>query len=168
MFGRERWPSDHHVDGRARRAHSSEATTKETSMRPRLVTMLILAPFALGACGGSSHGPAHNDAIISDAKAADASAHEVHAKLARKLQLHEYAGVSDAFTIPPGKRDVRDGESGRECSIDGIFVADSVQAYRGDDATLISPGGDAAVKVTEFRGTPESDCLEIVRKALGW
>lgn len=135
-------------------------------MKPRIVIAVALLSLTLAACGGSSNS---NQSKINRAKASEASAQQIHAKLAQALQLHPYAGVQDAFTIPTGSPDVALGQSGEECSIDLIEVGkDAVAAYSGDQDALVSPDQNAVVKVGYFQGTPESDCLMAVRTALGW
>lgn len=134
----------------------------------RLVVALSVALLVAG-CGGGGSSHNSNESKINEARKSEASAEQIREKLKKALQLHPYAGVDDAFTLPPGRPDVHLGESGKECSIDLIKVGrDAVQAYSSDTNVLVSPDGTAMVKVGTFLGTPKSDCLEAARQALGW
>jgi hypothetical protein len=125
-----------------------------------------LAAVALSGCGGGGNS---NASKINRAKASEARASQIHAKLSGALQLHSYAGVDDSFTLPPGSPDVHQGESGEECDLDLITGdSDAVATNSGDEDVLVSPDKTASVKVGFFQGTPPSDCLDAVRKALGW
>lgn len=144
-----------------------------------VVPLTVAAIVGAGGCGSSNSGNAsaggtpsgssHNDAVISQAQTSEASVAQLRAKLKARLQLHKYAGVDNAYTLPPGQPDVHLGEPGKECSIDDIVVGkDQAEQYSGDDHTLLSPDGNAAVAVDVFQGTPLSDCLQAARDALGW
>jgi hypothetical protein len=118
--------------------------------------------------GGDGKARSHNDQIISAAQSSMHSEAAIHAALKDKLQLHEYAGVPDSFTVPVGLPDVHMGENGDECSIDEILVGkDEVSGSSGND-TLVSPDGSSAVVVGKFQGSDMSACLKAVRDALGW
>jgi hypothetical protein len=124
--------------------------------------------FLLAGCGGGSSTNS-NESKINKARAAEGSAAQIHAKLASALQLHSYAGVTDAYTIPPGGPDVYAGQSGKECDIDLIEAGSAaVQTYAADPNVLVSPDKNAVVKVGTFQGTPTSDCLQAAKNALGW
>ncbi len=135
--------------------------------RGRPITTLGAVLLLAGGGGGSPSNS--NESKIERARASEASAAQIHAKLERSLQLHSYAGVDDSFTLPPGSPDVHLGKPGEECSIGLIEVGRAaVQAYSASSDALVSPDTNAVVKVGYFVDTPESDCLEAVRKALGW
>jgi hypothetical protein len=139
---------------------------KEISTSRRAAATLTVA-LALAGCGGSSSNS--NESKINRAKATEAIAPQIRATLARELHLHSYAGVHDAFTVPPGRPDVIQGEGGNECFIALVEASrDAVTTYQGSADVLISPHQDAVVEVVEFQGTSESVCLEAVRGALGW
>jgi hypothetical protein len=121
-----------------------------------------------GGAGGGGSAASHNNAVIQQARSSETSVASLRAKISNALQLHTYAGVPDAFTVPPGGPDVLLGQSGNECSIDNIVVGDQAKQYLNDRNALISPDGRAAVKVGPFQGTPDSVCLEAVRHALHW
>ena len=122
----------------------------------RLVCAAVVIVIAIAGCGSSG-----NSAKIDRAGSADATAAQVHSKLARVLTLHSYAGVSDVFTVATV-------DGGGQCSIDVIAAGSDAAAYSGDPDTLMSPDGQVAVKVGEFQGTPAAPCLTAVDRALGW
>lgn len=117
-----------------------------------------------GACGSSSTNP--NDSVVARAKGSEATVSQVQAKLASALQLHEYAGVENAFTVPIGSPDVYMGDSGTECSLD-IYAGREAQFHAGD-SSLKSPDGQIVVDVGVFQGGWQSECLQAVRTATGW
>lgn len=132
-----------------------------------------LAVLMLAACGSSTNN--NNNDVVAKAKQSEASEAQIHDKLATALQLHEYAGVQDTYTVPVGQPDVLQGEDGTQCEISDITVGKDRVAFLknnevGDDAanTLISPDEDAAVQVGVFQGSQASVCLEAARSALGW
>src|SRR4051812_37974150 len=109
----------------------------------RKFAILGIAGLLAVGCGGGGSSGNENDAVINNAQASEASATQLRAKLAGPLQLHSYAGVDNAFTVPPGQPDVNLGEPGNECSVDDIYIGkDQVDAYKGPE-TLVSPDGKA-------------------------
>jgi hypothetical protein len=133
----------------------------------RRAAAILSVALVLAGCGGSSSNA--NESKINRAKATEAIAPQIRATLARTLDLHSYAGVHDAFTVPPGRPDVIQGEGGNECFIALVEAGrDAVTTYLGSPDVVVSPERDALVEVVEFQGTPESVCLEAVRGALGW
>jgi hypothetical protein len=92
---------------------------------------------------------------INRASASEGSVAQTHAKLTQSLQLHSYAGVDDAYTVPPASADVYAGQSGEKCSTDLIDIGtDAVQTYSDDEPAPVSPDKDAVVKVDPFQNTP--------------
>lgn len=121
-----------------------------------------------GGAGGGGSAASHNNAVIQQARSSETSVDSLRAKISNALKLHTYAGVSAAFTVPPGGSDVNFGQSGNECSIDNVVVGDQARQYSNHPNALISPDGRAAVVVSSFQGTPDSVCLEAVKNALHW
>jgi hypothetical protein len=142
-------------------------------MRGRSVSLVgVAASVILAGCGGGSTEGAskdHNDSVVASARTQEQSKADVISKLRPLLQLHEYAGVDNAFTVPPGGADVKLGEKGNECSIENVAVdKDEVAFLRDNDHAILSPDGSTAVQVQIFMGTPYSVCLKAVRDALDW
>lgn len=126
--------------------------------RAALSTLAML--LVLSGCGSSSPtSPESNNAKIQQAQQGESSARELHAKLETTLGLHHYAGVNNVFTLP---------DSGKPCDIDGIYVGREAQVYADESNALTSPDGAAVVEVGRFEGTPMSDCMSAVQRALGW
>jgi histidine ammonia-lyase len=135
-----------------------------------MTTAIAVAAVALAGCGGDSgsKGFASNDARINKAQQSEASAETIHAKLERALQLHHYAGVDDAYTVPVGSPDVHQGESGYECNIDGVYIGQQARMQASESNALVSADGNAVVEVGTFQGTPTSVCIKTAKHALGW
>jgi hypothetical protein len=139
--------------------------------RHTFIAMVGVTVILAGCGGGSTEGGSkdHNDTVVASARKQERSKADVIARLRPLLQLHEYAGVDNAFTVPPGGEDVKLGEKGNECSIEDVAVdKDEVAFLRDNDHAILSPDGSTAVQVEIFMGTPYSVCLDAVRKALKW
>jgi len=134
---------------------------KVSTFPKRTLAPALLAIVALAGCGSS------NADKVNNAKKSEASAAQIHRKLKQELDLHRYAGTEDNFTVPVGSPDVYAGQSGTECSIDGISAPAS-SLDQSDPDTLVAPDKSASVKVVAFQGSSQSLCLQTARQALGW
>jgi hypothetical protein len=97
---------------------------------------------------------------------------EILSKL-ESLELHEYAGVENSYTVPLGSPDVYMGDEGKgieQCSIDDIAAIseDEASLYASEDSTLVSPDEDVIVDVSVFQGSSQAKCMAAVQDALDW
>jgi hypothetical protein len=84
---------------------------------------------------------------------------EVVTVLRQKLHLFKLVG-SDAFTLRSGN-----------CALNGVYTGSDALIYGANDYTAVSPDHSAVViveKITSGGGAPAFDCVQAIKKALGW
>lgn len=141
--------------------------------KPIAVAAVVATAVALASCGGNSQSTPtgtqapSNQTKIEQAQSTRTDAAGIYAKLTARLKLHEYAGVTHAFTVPVGAPDVHAGERGTECSIDNVSAGPGFD----EPTSLISPDGKMVVDVGAFQseyGDDTAKCLKTAADALGW